>query len=152
MHDAGVTTPQSVIVRVAPGQAAAVKANLAARGAAILAEHPSINAVTARLTGADVDALGTQIGVLTMSLDTPVRSFAVLGGSASTAVSIVRTTQGLTPTSPTGRGVGVAVIDSGIQPTADVNGRIIAFFDYVKLGGAPPRRTTTTATARTSPA
>ena len=33
-----------------------------------------------------------------------------------------------------GRGVGVAIIDSGIAPTRDLDGRIAAFYDFTKGG------------------
>ena len=49
-------------------------------------------------------------------------------------------------------GIGVAIIDSGIAPSADFAGRITAFYDFTNGAMAwPSRRTTTTATARTSP-
>jgi serine protease AprX len=33
---------------------------------------------------------------------------------------------------PTGRGVGVAIVDSGIAPSADFDGRITAFYDFTR--------------------
>jgi serine protease AprX len=53
-------------------------------------------------------------------------------------VSSLRATLGLpqlaqwAPGVPTGRGIGVAIIDSGITPSADFDGRIVAFYDYTR--------------------
>src|SRR5437016_3508605 len=53
-----------------------------------------------------------------------------------TFADTVRATLGLSATSPTGKGIGVAIIDSGIQPTRDFDGRLVAFYDFVNAGGA----------------
>ena len=47
----------------------------------------------------------------------------------------LRKTLGLQPAN-TGRNIGVAIIDSGIAPTADVASRIAAFYDFTINGTA----------------
>src|SRR5688500_18626059 len=47
-------------------------------------------------------------------------------------VNVLRLTLGLTTQPVTGAGIGVAIIDSGIQPLADFTGRITAFRDFTK--------------------
>ena len=52
----------------------------------------------------------------------------------------------------TGTGVTVALIDSGLEPSADFSGRIKAFRDFTLPGASGRRRRPTAmATARTSP-
>jgi len=51
------------------------------------------------------------------------------------SATVLRSTLGLSSTSPTSKGIGVAIIDSGIQPSTDFEGRFAAFYDYVNNGG-----------------
>src|ERR1051326_2962661 len=132
----GTTAPQSVIIRVQSGQVAAAKALLASLGDAVETEHPNISALSARVNVNDLDALTNQGLVLSVSINARVTGFANPNNTQTTAVSVLRATQGLTATSPTGKGIGVAIIDSGIQPNSDFNGHIVAFYDFVKAGGA----------------
>jgi len=50
------------------------------------------------------------------------------------ATGLIRALQGLTPTDPKGHGVGVAVIDSGIEDSNFFGGRIWWFFDFTRGG------------------
>ena len=53
----------------------------------------------------------------------------------------------------TGSSITVAVIDSGIQNSVDFGNRIVGFYDFTAAGAqSRRRRSTSTATARTSPA
>ena len=94
--------------------------------------------------------------ILSISIDAPLleaRSLAPGGVLAKRAtepgtagsVTHLRETLGLDGRW-TGAGVGVAVIDSGLQPQAGFAGRIRAFRDFTGDGAAP--RATTTDTAR----
>src|SRR4030095_9013892 len=47
---------------------------------------------------------------------------------------LLRDTLGLGNVSQTGKGVTVAVIDSGISPSLDFSGRIKAFYDFTQGG------------------
>src|SRR3954471_13495094 len=51
------TRPQPVIVRAAPGKLAAVRTWLKAHGALVEAEHPSLNALSTKVSADDLDAL-----------------------------------------------------------------------------------------------
>lgn len=51
---------------------------------------------------------------------------------AHETVGLLRRLQGLGPGQPTGRGVGVAIIDSGIEPSSDFSGHISAFYDFTR--------------------
>ena len=69
------------------------------------------------------------------------------------SVNTLLGTLGLTPSASFGYGVTVALIDSGIYPSAAFADRIKAFYDFTSGGiASKPRRSTTTVTARTSPA
>ena len=67
------------------------------------------------------------------------------------AVNTLLGTLGLTPSASFGGGVTVAVIDSGIYPSAAFGNRIKAFYDFTGGTTALRSRLTTTVTARTSP-
>src|ERR1700687_172948 len=54
------------------------------------------------------------------------------------APTVLRQTLGLDQTSLTGRGVGVAVIDSGLEMSAEFQNRVTAFYDFTN-GGAVAR-------------
>ena len=61
------------------------------------------------------------------------------GLSGSVTPNALRVTLGLPSTAgsgPTGRGIGVAIVDSGISPSFDFGTRIDGFFDFTK-GGIP---------------
>src|SRR5438034_622005 len=64
-----------------------------------------------------------------------ILSLGIFASPASADSSSRRSKLGLTATSPSGQGIGVAILDSGITPSLDFEGRIVAFYDYVKLGG-----------------
>src|SRR5262249_54736828 len=128
------TDAQPIIVRAAPGQLPALRAWLSRRGVAVQ-NHPLINALSATVSPADLIALDASPLSESLSSNAPVHGSAAPGTSQPPAVNVLRSTLGLAPTGPTGRGISVAVIDSGIQPSQDFDGRIVAFYDYVKAGG-----------------
>src|SRR5579859_6191048 len=113
--ETGTTAAQSVIIRVQPGQLAALEGRLKAAGDVIVSEHASLNAVTALVNVADLDPLTADGTVLTVSTNARVSGFANPSSGGTTAVNVLRASQGLTSTSPNGKGIGVAIIDSGIQ-------------------------------------
>lgn len=47
-------------------------------------------------------------------------------------VGLLRALQGLGPGQPRGRGVGVAIIDSGIEPSEDFYAHVSAFYDFTQ--------------------
>src|SRR5262249_14676995 len=115
---------QPVIVRAKAGQIAAVRNWLKAHGDAVDSEQTAIDALTTSIT---LDPLNHRARVLEpagVSLNPPVRSFATPSSSPpSPAATVLRQTFGLAGTSPTGKGVGVAIIDTGVTPSTDFLGR-----------------------------
>ena len=147
---AGAAT-QTVIITVNPGCRAAVRAALENHGDVVVSEQSVIDAVTGEVHSRDVDELAKSPCVKAMSSDATVFAFgardndgnhaAKKGGAAPapSPTSTVRDTLGLPhyaaldPSVPTGAsGVGVAVIDSGIEPSASFDGRITAFYDFTR--------------------
>ena len=126
---------QRLIVRAKPGQEAKLRQMLEQRGDTIVAEHPSIRAVTV-LVHNGLETLADELSIETVSSDALVRAFAAPSPTSSPEVNVLRATLGLTAASVTGAGVGVAIIDSGIRPSADFDGRITAFYDFSNNGGS----------------
>jgi serine protease AprX len=126
---------QRVIIQARPGSRAALKQALLAHGDVVRAEHPSLEALTVDLHGEDLAALEADPSVMAVSIDAEVTSFGKgRRKSSRPAVDILRYTLGLTSTSPTGRGVNVAIVDSGIEPTNDLRLSIAGFWDFTRGG------------------
>ncbi len=145
---------QHVIITVAPGHEHEIASAVAQHGGRVRAQHPSINGFAADINGADVADLARH-GAVAITRDHVVR----LSGLTALPTTIVdpnapqpmtsstlRATLGLTPGSSrnltggiNGRGVGIAIIDSGIAPSADFGARIKGFYDFTQLdaNGAP---------------
>jgi serine protease AprX len=139
----GVAT-QQVIITVVPGHRAEMRAALEKHGDRIKADHPLLDALSVELHTSDVNDLANHPWVLEVSLDALVSSSAAAApakGLSTTSSGTLRETLGLpriaTSTTLTGSsGVGVAIIDSGIAPSSDFNGRITGFWDFTR-GGIP---------------
>ena len=144
---------QHVIITVTPGRESEVIDTLKRHGAAVRSEHPSINGLAADISGSDVADLARH-GAAAVTADSIVHGSASpkpneklkTAGDFNTTpqnigVSTLRATLGLSvgaasnlaPGATNGTGVGLAIIDSGITPSADFAGRIRAFLDYTKL-------------------
>ncbi len=146
--------PQRVIIRVRRGSRAGLGQSLAAHGDTVIAEHRSIDAITAVIHGSDLAALADSDAVLSISADAVVRPTGLLGslgsvgggllttvgnvilpGSGDTSgpavhPGVLRSTLGVNNTALSGRGVGVAVIDSGLEMSSEFRGRVTAFYDF----------------------
>lgn len=146
-----------MIIRARESARASIRQRLSAHGDSIVAEHPSIDALTAVVHADDLEVLASQDGVISVSADAVVRPSGLLGGllgivgglvqvvgtvllpsgadTSGPAVSpaVLRSTLGLGSTW-TGRGVGVAVIDSGLEMSYDFQGRVRAFYDFTRGG------------------
>src|SRR5207249_3891259 len=143
--DDTASVPQRVIVRVRPERRAAVRDGLVAHGDQILFEHDSLDALTAVVHRDDLAALADNDAVLSVSVDAIVHPHGLLGGLLGGIVNLVlnvaadvllpngantsgpvpapallRQTLGVDSTSWTGKGVGVAVIDSGLELSNDL--------------------------------
>src|SRR5206468_6031646 len=132
-----------------------VRKALESHGDSIKSEHPLVGAFAAEVHASDLSKLATYPGVRFVSIDAQVSAGAAYGGdwgstsgsgwstdtgaSSSPTAGSLRSTLGLPAVAsngPTGRGVGVALIDSGISPSLDFAFRITGFFDFTK-GGVP---------------
>jgi serine protease AprX len=158
------TEPQRVIIRTRPGYRATLRQALEAHGDTVKNDHPSIGALTAEVRTDDIDVLAKASGILSVSCDCivtadgkvvkrgtantkggPVRGRTLLSGGVNAVAAVqmatisasLRQTLGLA-TKPRqgqmGEGVVVAVIDSGIAPVADLQGKIVAFVDFTRGG------------------
>jgi len=120
------------------GNTDAVRGRLAAKGRQVVAEHPSIDAITAVVDAADLEDLENDSAVRGVSLDAPVKAHQAAGSGADSwiGLDLVRTFVGANTTGLTGRGVGIAIIDSGIANIPDVHDQLAAFYDFRKTGKA----------------
>jgi subtilisin family serine protease len=146
--------PQRVIIRVKPGARPAMRQSLTAHGDRILGEHDALDAITAVVHGEDLKTLADSGAVLSISSDAIVRPHGLLDGAfglvngllrvvgsvllpngadtSGPAVppTVLRATLGVSNSTWTGRGVGVAVIDSGLEMSSEFQGRVRAFYDF----------------------
>jgi serine protease AprX len=158
--DQSAPVPQRVIIRVRPGSRLALRENLTAHGDRILAEHDSLDALTAVVHGEDLGDLVDKDFVLSVSTDAIVHPHGLLGGLlglVDTVVKVVgdvvgivlpngaetsgpavppavlRQTLGVGNSSLTGHGIGVAIIDSGLEMSSEFSGRV-TFYDFTTGG------------------
>jgi len=115
-----VTVVVTMIVGVDPEP---VKDYVAANGGTVLRQLSYINGLTVKIAGSKVDGLGAILGVTSVSLN---RSVQFLSDTADdedkaspVATSLDTTGQG------DGAGVGIALIDTGVTPHADLAGRVV---------------------------
>src|SRR5436309_6685255 len=156
---AGTTVePQRVIVRVRPGARAALRQSLSSHNDLILAEHDSLDAITAVVHAEDLALLAARSDVLSISADAVVRPHDLIGGlvglvggvvktlasvflpngadTTGPAVlpSVLRSTLGVNNSTWSGKGVGVAIIDSGLEMSSEFSGRMKVFYDFTHGG------------------
>ena len=128
----------TVIIAIQPGYRGAVRKALQLRGARIKAEHSSLNLLVATVHRSDVSELARSRMITALSLDGPVHADQVTLANVTNPLPMVTTTLrqtlGLPAVAPStmngSTGIGVALIDSGISPSADFLGRITAFYDF----------------------
>src|SRR5256885_6132994 len=99
------------------------------RGDTTLHYHGGISAFTVR--AAHLRALASDPAVRSISVDAPLGALQIT--DIQPTQQIVRAAVS-SPGGWTGAGVGVALIDSGIEPSADFSGRIAAFYDFTRGG------------------
>src|SRR6267378_4568490 len=117
-----------VIVRVDPKAIGSVQALMRARGDRTIRFHGGISAFTVRAH--HLESFANNPAVLSISVDAPLDALQVAPPTAVLPTErVVRDSVSL-PGAWTGAGIGVAVIDSGIEPSADFAGRITAFYDF----------------------
>ncbi len=145
---------QHVIITVTPGAEADVINAVTQSGGSVKSQHPSINSVAADIDGASVASLASH-GVVAITMDHTVHLTAAGKGKKAKAsssldpnapqdmgVSTLRLSLGLSEGSAAnlssginGSGVGIAIIDSGIVPSADLP-HVGPFYDFTQTGKA----------------
>src|SRR3954470_3575196 len=116
------------------GNPDAVRGRLAAKRRQIVAEYSSIDAITAVVDVADLAELENDAAVRGVSLDAPVAAHQAQGSGADSwiGLDLLRTFVGANKTGLTGRGVGVAIIDSGIANIPNLHDQLAGFYDFRK--------------------
>ena len=98
----------------------------------MLRRHAIINALTARVPVAALEGLSRNPFVLSISTD------AVVIAEQTSSGDSLRGTLGLSGSNHTGYRVGIAVIDSGLEPGPEFGDRIAGFYDFTQGGIAAP--------------
>jgi len=136
--DAG--QPARVLIKYRPGSGPGVRRRLRERGIAVKSDHRAGATLAATLDASELRRWSTDPDVLGISADARITSHGDLSawwtGLAPADVQHLRRTLGLPAAAHGGRGVGVAVIDSGLAPMPDIAGQITAFYDFT-AGGVP---------------
>ena len=126
------------LVQVAHGTADAVAARATAAGATDVAALDKLDFVTARVSGDALRSLQSDWRVLHLATDAVVSAagrgehFERSTGQPSPGVGVVDADQAWS--SATGRGVTVALMDTGIAAHPDLDGSVIARVDFVNDG------------------
>lgn len=142
---AGAPSHERVIITVMPGMRPLLRNALGQHGDEIIAEHPSIDALTARVHRMDLEALASDPAVVAVSSDATVTATGTPGTANNTAHAVMRDralqysggpSAQLGPAGSRRRGdsIGVALVDSGIDPNADLAASITAFYDFTRKG------------------
>jgi len=128
-----------VVVRTAPGATAAVESRVVALRGTVRGAVPLVDGVVATVPASSLRALAASPGVLSVAPDAPVRFASTAGttwesaGATTLAATsdLPRNTylastgaKSLQDRGVTGKGVTVAVLDTGITPVPDLAGRV----------------------------
>jgi serine protease AprX len=130
------TASMRVIVRTTPGSRGRVVERLRRQGHRIHADHPTIDGFTAEVRAEDLETFAGDPAVIGISIDAEIRPSSLTDAEIAAIVSLQRDTLGIASNMPTGAGVRVAVIDSGIQEAVGLGGRTVAFYDFTAGGVA----------------
>lgn len=132
-------TTSRIIVRYKTGAGARMRERLRAKAADIRNEHRQLDALTIVASGDALRDLSNDPDVIGISTDAVIRAHAgpVTRGRFTPQADAqqLRRTLGLGAAASGGRGVGVAIVDSGIAPMPDIAPRLTAFYDFTQ-GGA----------------
>ena len=133
---------QRVIIRTKPGAQGKVARNLERRGEKIDKVHRLVSAVSARVSPHRFAELAADPDVESISVDAVVTAHSG-GGKGSRKRSTTTTTTGPTVQQLVGvsgwfstSNTVVAIVDSGIAPVSDFEGRIAGFYDFTVGEGA----------------
>ncbi len=137
VQSGGGTTSVRVIVTSEPGQLDVVGSVLALLGGVLRLTLTTVGALVADVPVANLLSLTSAPSVHSVSLDAPVLQIdgnLIAPSLPPSSTYTLRSGLGLSQTTPSAMGVGVAVIDSGIDPQIDFAGRVTAFFDFTRGG------------------
>ena len=140
IEQGGSSEKVRVILRSDGSDVGGLLQSLKSKGVKVRRTHGRNGDVSLEISGKDLGWLEELQGVDSVSSDAPVApapfttqavfgSGALAKGQAKNA-SQLRTDLGLTDADATGVGAGIAIIDSGIAPVADLASRITAFYDF----------------------
>ena len=136
--DAGDKSARRVIVRTRKGYTSAVADRLKKHGDRVESEHRRLNSFTATIHGEDLRALEADPDIEGLSVDAIIAAGegSPDDGQASAAVDgVLAEALGLTDTKYDGDKVSIAVIDSGLEKSPDLDGgRSDRFFDFTADG------------------
>jgi len=135
LHDVlerGGSDTEQVIIRARRGRRSHLESALRSQGAELNARFSSSESFAAEIDASDLAWLTTQDGVERISADARVHS---AHASAAGGLTGLRETLGLS-SSWTGDGVGIAVLDSGIDASEDFGARLAASYDFTAAPGA----------------
>jgi serine protease AprX len=140
----GAATQKVIVTVDDPALRAQIRKALVNHGDLVTADHPLVHAFAAEVHSEDVEVLAAHRGVRAISADAAVSardlSSTILNSLKTPPPGGVRAILGLpslwSPSAPTGQGVGIALIDSGISPSYDI--RVSAFYDFTR-GGIPSK-------------
>jgi serine protease AprX len=126
-----------VIVTSEPGQLNVATTVVGLLGGVISLTLSTVDALVADVPVSNLLTLTAAASVHSVSFDAPlapVDGNLVAPSSAPSGSYTLRSGLGLPQTTPSAVGVGVAIIDSGIDPQADFAGRITGFYDFTRGG------------------
>jgi serine protease AprX len=124
-----------VIVRAKSGRRTTVRDRLRLQAGGVVSDHALVDGVTVKLSASALSAFDSDDDVTSVSLDAPMVGTAATVAAQGKPASSLLATLGL-PLDVSGRRVGVAVVDSGIDPSEDIGPR--AFFDFTAAAGVHP--------------
>ncbi len=137
--DPSLAVGDYAVVQVAHGTAGAIAAKATAAGATDVAALDKLDIVTARLSSDALRSLESDSRVSYMASDAVITAAAGKGehfekwsGRSSPGVQAVDADQAWS--GATGRGVTVALMDTGIAPHPDLEGSVLARLDFVGDG------------------
>jgi serine protease AprX len=139
-RDAALQTPPAgpvrVIISTRPGAAAGVADKLRQRGRSDVRRFSLVDAVASEVTPEDLDSLDADPAVIGLSIDAIVAAGGAAGPAGLSECGPLQATLSAPVQGLSGKGVGVAIIDSGLQPGGDFSG--VSFFDFTgEAAGGP---------------
>jgi serine protease AprX len=131
-----------VIIQTSHEEVPVLAGLLYVRGGIVGAVHPSIDGLTATVSPDEIAVLTQIPSVRAISIDAavaPTRSAETTLEQAAPIEEVMtpftlRATLGLPVNSPRAHGIGVALVDSGIEPGPEFENRVVGFYDFTQTG------------------